>query len=167
MQGTQYVLNNYQVCATGEIPIFNPKFPFRNTYLFPQMATIFRSRAAPFLAARQILNFLPLRRPSFSKFIISVQAIITYNSSRPRPARMPTRRPTMGNARAFFTIFTRRAPPPPLFKQSHSIPQCPILVLETPIFRLKLVPEPPILYFAVAHAYPPPPYTPRATAWKI
>ena len=57
-------------------PIFSPKFPLRSIS-FSQMTKIFRSGASLTIfscKADFTLSFLPLRRPSFSKFL-NVQAI--------------------------------------------------------------------------------------------
>ena len=76
-----YAYLGIYICAARETPIFSPKFPLQSIS-FSQMTKIY---SAPehhhFSVARQILHFLPLRRPSFSKFL-HVLAI----HHRPRPA---------------------------------------------------------------------------------
>ena len=78
---------------------------------------------------------------------------------RPRPARVPARRPSMGNACTFSQYLV---PETPLIS-TKSVPECPIVVPKTPIFTLELVPEPPMFDLAAAHTYqnvgwmPPPP----------
>ena len=90
----------------------------------------FHKWASPILAARQILHVLPLRRPSFSKFLY-VQAVHCPGLAAGQSASQtcPTK----------------------------SVPETLIFTLElTPepcIFTLEPAPEPPIFHFATVHTY--------------
>ena len=100
--------------------------------------------------------FSPFRRPSFSKFL-SVQAVTTYSntlytgSSPPAVKQSASQMSIHGQRMRIFTTSSSRDPTIP----TKSVPECSILVPETPIFTLELVPEPPL--FTLRWHMPPPP----------
>ena len=73
--GTSYVLVLSSYDPRERPPLFNLNL-HSGAYHFYKCKKKNRSRASPFLVARQIF-FLPFRRPSFSK-CISVQAVTRY-----------------------------------------------------------------------------------------
>ena len=93
--------------------------------------------------------------------VVRMYIVILYSSSPPAISQTSIH---VGNACAFFTITSSRDPLIP----TKSVPECQILVPETPIFTLELhiVPEPPIFEYVAAHTYhdvgwtPPPPRPP-------
>ena len=97
---------------------------------------------------------LPFWRPSFSKFL-SIQAVSSYILQFIAARGQPVCQPEVHSWATFAQFSQYLVPETPLIP-TKSIPECPILVTETPIiFTLKLVPEPPIFYFAVAHTFVP------------
>ena len=94
-------------------PIFNPKFPFR-CKSFSQMPRSPRSRPSPFLVATaEYISAVP--ETIIFKFL-SAQAVTSYTlqsiAAHDQP-EFPARRPSMGNACAFFiiSIVTETLPP--------------------------------------------------------
>ena len=107
----------YWICPNFETPLFSPKFPLQSISFSQITKTPLRSIT--------ILEFLPLRRPSFSTFLY-LQAV-------PSP-------PTAGLLRPAQTRSVRPAP------RGYSRPECQPdtsynSALETPNFMLEPAPE--------------------------
>ena len=142
----------YWVCAIFETPIFNPKFPLQSIS-FSQITE------NP-LQSITILEFLPLRRPSFSFLYFQV---VPRHRLRQRPGatagqNAARRSPTISSRDHQFHTQTRARDPhfkltlEPAWARSRDHH-----------FHARAAPEPHIFHFAVAHTYqnvgrvPPPP----------
>ena len=128
--GHFYIKYTYWVCAARKTPIISPKCPLRSiNYHFHKM-----TKQSPLGASS--LNLLPLRRPSFSKFLYRKQ--ISSHSSPPTAGLLQPLRSAGQSASQMRPIL-------------QSVP-------ETPHSRSSSIRSPALIFHARARSGPPPPF---------